>query len=65
MDLYSCIECGHNQPQLRALDTVVAASLHVDLCEYILDFLVLGHGNTKAVKQDKAAHHLGHADIAV
>jgi len=41
MDLYSCIECGHNQPQLGALDTVVAASLNVDLCEYILDFLVL------------------------
>jgi len=54
MDLYSCIECGNDQPQLGALDTVIAASLNVDLCEYILDFLVLGRGDTKAIEQDKA-----------
>jgi len=61
MDLYSCIECGHNQLQLGALNTVIAASFDVDLSEDIFDFLVLGHGNTKAIKQDQAAHHLGRA----
>jgi len=61
MDLYCCIECGHNQPQLGALDTIIAAIFDVDLSEDIFDFLVLGHGNTKAIKQDEAARHLGSA----
>jgi len=61
MDLYSCIKCGHDQPQLGALNTVIAASFDVDLSEYVLDFLILGGGNTKAIKQDKAPCHLGRA----
>jgi len=61
MDLYSCIERGHGQLQLGALNTVIATSFDVDLSEYVLDLLVLGCCNTKAVKQDEAACHLGRA----
>jgi len=55
MDLYCCIERSHDQPQLGALNTVIAASFDIDLCEDVLDFLVLGSGSAEAIKQDEAA----------